>query len=113
IGEAMRCKTEFRFIPVYPSIINDPAMGKLLEAAGDELYGAGTVQQVPISNGSDDFNFYSTERPSVYFNVGMGEGDSPYAAPHHSPQFRTNDAILKICAATVVNAALKVMEAKQ
>ena len=113
IGEAMRCTTEFRFIPVYPSIINDIAMGKLLETAGDELYGVGSVQQVPISNGSDDFNFYSTVLPSVYFNVGMGEPGTPYAGPHHSPQFRTNDAILKVCAATVVAAALKAMEAKK
>ncbi len=113
IGEAMRCTTEFRFIPVYPSIINDPAMGKLLEAAGEELFGTGRVEQVPISNGSDDFNFYSTERPSIYFNVGMGEPGTPYGAPHHSPQFRTNDAILKTCAATVVGTAIKMMEAKK
>ena len=112
IGEAMRCATEFRFIPVYPSIINDKALGKVLEEAGTELFGEGAVEQVPISNGSDDFNFYSTERPSIYFNVGMGEPGTPYAGPHHSPQFRTNDAILKTCAAAVVGTAIRIMEKK-
>ncbi len=113
IGEAMRCATEFRFIPVYPSIINDPALGELLEAACAELYGPGRVERAPISNGSDDFNFYSTERPSIYFNVGMGEGDSPYAGAHHSPRFRTNDAVLKTCAETVVATAFAILNAKK
>ena len=45
--------------------------------------------------------------------VGMGEPGTPYGAPHHSPQFRTNDAILKTCAATVVGTAIKMMEAKK
>ena len=50
---------------------------------------------------------------SQSFNIGMGEPGTPYAGPHHSPQFRTNDAILKVCAATVVATALKAMEAKK
>ena len=112
IGDAMRCTTEFRFIPVYPSIINDLKMCDCLEAACAELYGPGHAAVVPTSNGSDDFNFYSTERPSVFFYVGMGGPGTPYAAPQHSPQFRTNDAILKVCAATVVGTAIKAMEAK-
>lgn len=110
IGAAMRCETEFRFIPVYPSIINDPALGKKLTSAATELFGPGSVEEVPISSGSDDFNFYSTERPSIYFNVGMGEPGTPYAGAHHSPQFRTNDAILKTCAAAIVGTAFKLME---
>lgn len=70
------------------------------------------MKRVPISSGSDDFNFYSAERPSVYFNIGMGGPGTPYAAAHHSPQFRTNDAILKTCAAAVVATACKFLEAK-
>ena len=112
VGLAMRCRTDFRFIPVYPSIVNDEAMCQLLEEAAGELFGAEKVKRVPISSGSDDFNFYSAERPSVYFNVGMGGPGTPYAAAHHSPQFRTNDAILKTCAAAVVATACKFLEAK-
>lgn len=110
VGAAMRCKTEFRFIPVYPSIINDLKMTQLLKESVTELYGADMYAEVPISSGSDDFNFYSTVRPSVYFNVGMGDESTPYGASHHSPQFRTNDAILPNCAATVVGTAIKVLE---
>ena len=87
-------------------------MCQLLEQAAGELFGAEKVKRVPISSGSDDFNFYSAERPSVYFNVGMGGPGTPYAAAHHSPQFRTNDAILKTCAAAVVATACKFLEAK-
>ncbi|MCI6260684.1 MAG: amidohydrolase, partial [Pyramidobacter sp.] len=112
VGLAMRCRTDFRFIPVYPSVVNDEAMGLLLEEAAGELFGAEKVKRVPISSGSDDFNFYSAERPSIYFNVGMGGLGTPYAAAHHSPQFRTNDAILKTCAAAVVATACKFLEAK-
>ena len=112
VGLAMRCRTDFRFIPVYPSVVNDEAMGLLLEEAAGELFGAEKVKRVPISSGSDDFNFYSAERPSIYFNVGMGGPGTPYAAAHHSPQFRTNDAILKTCAAAVVATACKFLEAK-
>ncbi len=110
VGGAMRCKTEFRFIPVYPSVINDLKMTSLLEEAAGELFGDEKVAEVPISSGSDDFNFYSTERPSVYFNVGMGGADTPYAGLHHSPQFRTNDAILKTCAAAIVGTTIKILE---
>lgn len=112
VGLAMRCRTDFRFIPVYPSVVNDEAMCQLLEQAAGELFGPEKVKRVPISSGSDDFNFYSAERPSIYFNVGMGGPGTPYAAAHHSPQFRTNDAILKTCAAAVVATACKFLEAK-
>lgn len=112
VGMAMRCRTDFRFIPVYPSVVNDEIMGQLLEQAAGELFGAEKVKRVPISSGSDDFNFYSSERPSIYFNVGMGSHGTPYAAAHHSPQFQVNDAILKTCAATVVATAYKFLETK-
>lgn len=110
LGMAYRCQTDFRFIPVYPSIINDVRMVALLKQTSDNLFGVGVERELPTSSGSDDFNFYSTMRPSVYFNIGMGDGDSPYAAEHHSPQFRTNDAIIERGIASVLGLTLNYLE---
>ncbi|UXN57617.1 M20 family metallopeptidase [Phyllobacterium zundukense] len=87
-----RGKAEFRSQLGEPPVVNDPAMVErfrqlVVQSVGEDKYVEGSA-----SAGSDDFGFYSSCVPSIYFWFGSKEPGNESGV--HTPTFGASDEIL-------------------
>ncbi|MER8672282.1 M20 family metallopeptidase [Mesorhizobium sp. M1156] len=87
-----RGRAEFTSQSGEPPVVNDPAMVErfrhlVVQTIGSDKY----VERGP-SPGSDDFGFYSTSVPSIYFWFGSREPGNESGV--HTPTFGASDTIL-------------------
>ena len=94
IGTALRCEVKVDFLPVYPVTVNDKGMVDILREVAGGILGEESLEEVAIEMGSEDFSFYQQKIPGVIFFLGMGDREKGTDAQHHSPGFKTNDAVL-------------------
>lgn len=107
IAEAFNVTYELNYANDYPVCMNDPKMTQLVKravenAAIPEING---VEDSGPQTASEDFAYYSLERPSVFFHVGAHTpGTTVY--PHHNPKFDINEDCLLISAKAMTAAVL-------
>ncbi|MGV2104128.1 M20 metallopeptidase family protein [Rhizobium sp. 21-4511-3d] len=109
LGAAHRATVEFKLIEGEPPVVNDAALAQLVSSAADQLFGAGTSIAAPGWTAADDFGFYSEKRPSVYFRLGIRNEAEGSIFPLHHPQFRVDEAALKIGAETIAKVACEAL----
>ena len=97
-----RCRFEYRSL--YPPVINNPNMNKLVINAAEKL--SILKEVVPLefaSMAGDDFSYFAQEVPASYFKLGAGNDN--LAFPIHSPKFNIDDNALIIGAALMAQIA--------
>lgn len=69
----------------YPCVVNDPALTRRAERLADTL----KVRRValPLRSTAEDFGFYGTRYPSLFYRLGVG----PDAGRTHTPLFRPDE----------------------
>jgi amidohydrolase len=92
IAALHRGRTDFRSHAGEPPVVNDGAMVALfrqvvVQYSGEHLYIEGSA-----SSGSDDFGFYSSCLPSIYFWFGSNEPGNESGV--HTPTFGVSDSTL-------------------
>lgn len=93
-----------------PSVLNDPKLTQLTEAAAEEAWGSDRVQLLfEPSLGSEDFSLYLEHAPGTMFRLGVGFPDRPNYPLHH-PQFDVNEAAIVTGVVTMAYAAYKYWE---
>ncbi|WP_303296897.1 M20 metallopeptidase family protein [Pyramidobacter piscolens] len=91
IAAAWNCTADLEYEKVYPVTVNDAGMiDWILDVAKAEGLEDRLVER-ELSMGSEDFSYYGEKIPAAYFNLGMGTG-----APHHSAEFRVDDAVVPL-----------------
>jgi amidohydrolase len=77
-----------------PPVINDQKLTQAAVPLFERLVGAENVQQIGLQTVADDFAFFGTEVPALYFWVGITPRDSDpqTAAFNHSPLFYLDEA---------------------
>ncbi len=98
IGNTFKCKTTLDYENDYPAVNNDANLTDLLVETLSKHRFAGlndVLDSGPLSS-SEDFAYYSLERPSVFFFVGA-KPEGPFY-PHHHPKFNINEGSLSIAA---------------
>ena len=91
ITAAWNCTAELKYEKVYPVTVNDAGMiDWILDVAKAEGLEERLAER-ELSMGSEDFSYYGEKIPAAYFNLGMGTG-----APHHSAEFRVDDAVVPL-----------------
>ncbi|MDH5475697.1 MAG: amidohydrolase [Cyclobacteriaceae bacterium] len=94
-----------------PVTYNDPALTAKVEPWLNEVTGEGKSRIVKAVTGAEDFAFYANEVPSFFYFVGgcpLGE-DPKKAAPHHTPDFRVDDAGMLTGVKAMLNLTIKYM----
>lgn len=96
---AYNCKIDLEYINDYPVLINDDEMTQLvidaISAAKIEKIKA--LEDCGPLNPSEDFAYYSVERPSSFFYIGATPVDKD-VYPHHHPKFDIEEGALMIAA---------------
>jgi amidohydrolase len=93
-----------------PSVLNDPKLTQLTEAAAEEAWGSDRVQLLfEPSLGSEDFSLYLEHAPGTMFRLGVGFANRPNYPLHH-PQFDVNEVAIVTGVVTMAYAAYKYWE---
>jgi len=91
IAEASGAKAEVKFRPEVsiPPVVNDLELTNRAVPLFEQLVGKENVKQISLQTTADDFSFFGSEIPSIYFWVGVTPRDKdPAKAPfNHSPLF--------------------------
>lgn len=76
---------------------NDPALLQRILPALQKTLGTENVQEREWMTGAEDFSYFGTKAPAVFFFLGgMPPGQDPAKAPpHHTPDFVVDDAGMK------------------
>lgn len=91
IAAAWNCTAELKYEKVYPVTVNNPDVTDwILDVAKAEGLEDRLVER-EFAMGSEDFSYYGEKIPAAYFNLGMGTD-----APHHSAEFRVDDAVVPL-----------------
>ncbi|MGF1498781.1 MAG: M20 family metallopeptidase [Elainellaceae cyanobacterium] len=93
-----------------PSVLNDPDLTQITEAAAQEAWGSDRIQiiQEP-SLGAEDFALYLNHAPGTMFRLGVGFPDQPNFPLHH-PQFHVNETAIVTGVVTLAYAVCKYWE---
>ncbi|WP_352409126.1 M20 metallopeptidase family protein [Pyramidobacter piscolens] len=91
IAAAWNCTADLKYEKVYPVTVNDPDVTDwIMDVARAEGLEDRLVER-EFAMGSEDFSYYGEKIPAAYFNLGMGTD-----APHHSAEFRVDDAVVPL-----------------
>jgi len=99
IGEALRCKTDFKYTRVLPPTINDAAVTEMAKSTAAGLFAPDRIKESELIMGSEDFSYYSQLIPAALIYIGTGNPEKKSDAPHHSPKFDLDESVLYLGAA--------------
>jgi amidohydrolase len=93
---------------------NDPALVKKMLPSMRRSAGESNVIIMDAMTGSEDFSFYGTKVPALFFFLGgMKPGQDPHtAAPHHTPDFYIDESGFKLGIKTFCNMVVDYAAAK-
>jgi amidohydrolase len=106
IAESMGASCDFRFIPLYPPLINNCDMNEIVKAAAKKMKNVNEVIELnEASMAGDDFSYFSQLVPASYFKLGVGNDNPDMNKPLHSAQFMVNEKALPIGASILAQIA--------
>lgn len=94
----------------YPSMYNDHAVTELVKEVAETVNVDGTVVLDKPMMGAEDFSYMEQKAPGVMFMLGAKVDD--VNRPHHSPIFDISEEPLKVGAAVLAEAALRLLKEK-
>ncbi|GGD62520.1 amidohydrolase [Lacimicrobium alkaliphilum] len=117
IAESMRAEVEVT-LPLdysYPVTYNDPALMDKMLPTLHRTAGEGNVKEVKAVTGAEDFSFFQQEVPGVYLFVGGKPVDLPreQAPAHHTPEFKIDEAGMKLGVELLTNLTLDYMRGEE
>lgn len=91
---------------------NDPALTAQMVPTLEAMAGKENVQIMKATTGGEDFSYFQEVVPGFYFFLGgMTPGNSK-AFPHHTPDFKIDDAGMLLGVKTMTQVALDYLNAK-
>ena len=107
-AEKIGAKAEFRFNQLFPPVVNNADMNKIvIESAKklDSVKNIVTLEKASMTG--DDFSYFSELVPGAYFKLGVGNKEIGACYPLHSPKFKADDRALPIGAAIMAQSAVE------
>ncbi len=91
---------------------NDPDLTAKMLPTLQKIAGKENVQLMKASTGGEDFSFFQEKVPGFYFFVGGMTPGNTEAYPHHTPDFKIDDAGMLLGVKTMTQVALDYLNAK-
>ena len=79
-----------------PVLVNDRDVAEFLFETSADVLGPNTVQYLPPIMGSEDFSYFTLERPGAIMRLGCSNPDKGFTGRLHSPYFDIDEAVLEI-----------------
>lgn len=102
----MNASVEFNFNVLFPPVINNEKMNKLVALSAKKL-GLSVIELENPSMAGDDFAYFCERVPSAYFKLGVGNSSVGAVYPIHSPKFKADENALPLGAAIMAQAAIE------
>ncbi len=93
------CGYDYKYIPLYPALINDDALTESFCASAAKIVGEEKV--IPthrVSMAGDDFSYFAAAVPSTYVHIGCRKETDDEIIPIHNPRFTVDDNCLRVAA---------------
>jgi amidohydrolase len=105
-AQAAGCRLEFKLIPGFPAVVNDPAAVARVRRHAASIVGEANVVEPPPMAASEDFAYFLRAKPGAFTFIGAGNAAKQIVAPHHTPQFDIDESALPIGTELLVRIAL-------
>lgn len=96
IVTSMRGRCEIQIEESYPCLYNDDAMADLLQASAEEVIGNKIQILDKPSMGVESFAYFSMERPSVFYFLGVRNEERGIIHPAHGSLFDIDEDALPV-----------------
>ncbi len=106
-AQKIGASAEFRFNQLFPPVVNDGNMNKIVVGSAKKLESVKKVVTLEkASMTGDDFSYFSERVPGAYFKLGVGNKAIGACYPLHSPKFKADERALPIGSAVLAQAAV-------
>lgn len=111
ICAAMGAECECKFDYMYPPLVNNDDMAKLVGESAAEVVGKENVLELkkPFMGG-EDFSYVANNVPAAYFYLGCRNEQKGCINPWHSANFNLDEDCLPVGAAVLANTALTYLD---
>lgn len=98
-AEKCGAQCEYKFIPLFPALINDPRVTDFFVASAKKIVGGENLREIEsVSMAGDDFSYFAQSRPSAYVHIGCKNEECGAVYPIHSPRFTIDERCIKTAA---------------
>ena len=104
--KASGAKVNIRIGPGYLPVVNNPQVTEWVQAAAIDLVGNDAKMPIDPTMLAEDFSFLGREAPSTFFFLG---GAPLEPRMHHRPDFRIDESVIPIAAATLAAGAIRLL----
>ena len=104
---ALGATAEVAIKPISPAVVNDSAATRLVHAAAAAILGEANLLDTYQTMGSEDAALFLQAVPGCYFFLGSANPERGLDAPHHSPRFDFDEAVLPLGVAILAEAVAR------
>ncbi len=80
----------------YPCLVNDPTFTASSRQRAEEYLGKENVESLPLWMGAEDFAYFTHEKPSCFYRLGVGNPSKGITSYVHTPTFNIDENALEI-----------------
>ena len=102
-AQAFGCTAELDYLRKTGPVLHDSEeMNRLAREAAQKVYGPDAIAQETLGTFSDDFAYFSEQRPGFYAMIGIRNEALDCVYPHHHERFQVDESVLKLGTAMFV-----------
>jgi amidohydrolase len=105
-ARAHGCLADLDLRPGYPAVVNAAEPVARVRQAASAVFGPESVLDTPPLAAAEDFAYFAQHVPAAFVLVGAGNQARGITAPHHSPAFDLDEAVLPLGAELLARLAL-------
>jgi amidohydrolase len=90
-----------------PTLENDIEVAEFLYQVSQDILGTDNVQYFPPVMGSEDFSYFTEERPSAIMRLGCANSEKGFTGTLHSPHFDIDEQVLEVGVAIFTEAVVR------
>ncbi len=96
LEKSFNVRCELQILEGVPTLENDIEVADFLFEVSQSVLGAEQVQYLPPIMGSEDFSYFTLERPSAIMRLGCSNPEKGFTARLHSPHFDIDEHVLGV-----------------